>query len=83
MVAPFRIKVFFLIGFMAFPPTVSGAYTDLDVKLFNAAQKGNVELIEDLLEKGADINVKLGVDQWTPLMTASREGKTRSCQILA
>jgi ankyrin repeat protein len=27
------------------------------------------------LEQGVDINVRLGVDQWTPFMTASREGQ--------
>ncbi len=76
-----KITFFFLIGFL-FLPTLVGAYTDLDVKLFNAAQSGNTLLVEELLAKGADIHVKLGVDQWTPLMTASREGQLETVQYL-
>ena len=60
----------------------SNAYTDIDVKLFNAAQRGNIEEITVLLGQGADINVRLGVDQWTPLMTASREGKLETVEFL-
>ena len=60
----------------------SNAYTDIDVKLFNAAQKGNIEEITVLLGQGADINIRLGVDQWTPLMTASREGKLETVEFL-
>jgi len=52
----------------------AAGYTDQDVKLFNAAQKGNLEEIGDLLDRGANINIRLGVDRWTPLMTASRQG---------
>ena len=60
----------------------AAAYTDLDVKLFNAAQRGNTEQITILLAQGADINVRLGVDQWSPLMTASREGKLGAVELL-
>ena len=60
----------------------SNAYTDQDVKLFNAAQNGNVEKIKALLGQGADINIQLGVDQWTPLMTASREGRLEAVEFL-
>ena len=60
----------------------SNAYTDIDVKLFNAAQRGNIEEITVLLGQGADINIRLGVDQWTPLMTASREGKLETVEFL-
>ena len=35
-----------------------------------------------LLDQGADINVRLGVDQWTPLMTASREGRLEAVEFL-
>ena len=58
------------------------AYTDLDVKLFNAAQRGNIVKIPVLLGQGADINVRLGADQWTPLMTASREGNIETVELL-
>ena len=61
---------------------ISTAYTDMDVKLFNAAQKGNLEEIRVLLDQGADINVRLGADQWTPLMTASREGQLEAVELL-
>lgn len=64
------------------PVKLSRGYTDQDVKLFNAAQKGNIEQIRVLLDQGADINVKLGVDQWTPLMTASREGNLEAVELL-
>ena len=57
-------------------------YTDLDIKLFQAAQKGDVEKIEALLEQGADINVRAGSDKWTPLMTASREGHPEAVEFL-
>lgn len=56
--------------------------TDIDVKLFNAAQRGNLKKIESLSDQGADINVRLGVDQWTPLMTASREGQLDAALLL-
>jgi hypothetical protein len=61
---------------------LANGYTDQDVKLFNAAQRGNLEKIRVLLDQGADINVRLGVDQWTPLMTASREGKLEAVELL-
>ncbi len=64
------------------PVKLSHGYTDQDVKLFNAAQKGNIEKIRVLLDQGADINVKLGVDKWTPLMTASREGNLEAVELL-
>ena len=64
------------------PVKSSHGYTDQDVKLFNAAQNGNVEKIEVLLGQGADINVRLGEDQWTPLMTASREGRLEAVELL-
>jgi len=64
------------------PVKSSHSYTDIDVKLFNAAQNGNVEKIEVLLGQGADINVRLGEDQWTPLMTASREGRLEAVELL-
>jgi len=60
----------------------SNGYTNIDVKLFNAAQNGNIEKIEVLLGQGADLNVRLGVDQWTPLMTASREGRLEAVELL-
>ena len=61
---------------------ISNGYTGLDVKLFNAAQKGNLEKISALLDQGADINIRLGVDQWTPLMTAAREGQYEAVDLL-
>lgn len=60
----------------------SNGYSDIDVKLFNAAQNGNIEKITALLGQGADINVQLGVDQWTPLMTACREGHLEAVELL-
>lgn len=74
-----------LIGvvFVLFPAIEpANGYTDLDVKLFNAAQGGDIETIGGLLRQGADINVRLGVDQWTPLMTASREGRLEAVRLL-
>ena len=65
-----------------FLPVYGNAYTDQDVKLFNAAQKGNLEKIRALLDQGADINIRLGVDQWTPLMTAAREGRLEAVELL-
>ena len=61
---------------------ISNGYTGLDVKLFNAAQKGNLEKISAMLDQGADINIRLGVDQWTPLMTAAREGQYDAVDLL-
>ena len=60
----------------------SNGYTDQDVKLFNDAQSGNLEKIKVLLEQGADINIRLGVDQWTPLMTAACEGNLEAVELL-
>ncbi|MFH1488914.1 MAG: ankyrin repeat domain-containing protein [Pseudomonadota bacterium] len=60
----------------------SHGYTDLDMKLFRAAQDGDVEKIAALLEQGADINVRAGSDKWTPLMTASREGHPEAVTFL-
>lgn len=60
----------------------AAGYTDQDVKLFNAAQKGNLEEIGDLLDRGANINIRLGVDRWTPLMTASRQGHLEAVDLL-
>ena len=57
-------------------------YTDLDMKLFQAAQRGDVKKMEALLEQGADINVRAGSDKWTPLMTASREGRLEAVELL-
>jgi hypothetical protein len=77
------VKISFLITISCLLSINSaGAYTDLDVKLFNAAQRGNTEQITLLLAQGADINVRLGVDQWSPLMTASREGKLGAVELL-
>jgi len=61
---------------------ISNGYTGLDVKLFNAAQNGNIDKISALLDQGADINIRLGVDQWTPLMTAAREGQYEAVDLL-
>lgn len=61
---------------------IAAGYRDPDVKLFNAAQGGNLEKIKVFLNQGADINVRLGVDQWTPLMTASREGRLNAVELL-
>ena len=78
------LKTVFTIAilFVFFPAESSNGYTDIDVKLFNAAQNGNIEKVKVLLDQGADINVRLGVDQWTPLMTASREGRLEAVEIL-
>ncbi len=71
-----------IIILILFLPGYGNAYTDQDVKLFNAAQRGNLEKIRALLDQGADIDVRLGVDQWTPLMTASREGQYEAVELL-
>ena len=76
-------KTIFPIVFILFLSVESSnAYTDIDVKLFNAAQRGNIEKMKALLGQRADINVRLGVDQWTPLMTASREGRLEAVELL-
>jgi Ankyrin repeats (3 copies) len=72
--------IFILILFLSVES--SNGYSDIDVKLFNAAQNGNIEKITALLSQGGDINVRLGVDQWTPLMTASREGNLEAVELL-
>ena len=80
---PFPKTIFPLVILVLFLSVESSnAYTDIDVKLFNAAQRGNLEEIRTLLEQGADINIRLGVDQWTPLMTASREGRLEAVELL-
>ena len=71
-----------IIILILFLPGYGNAYTDQDVKLFNAAQKGNLEKIRALLDQEANINVRLGVDQWTPLMTAAREGRLEAVELL-
>ena len=71
-----------IIILILFLPVYGNAYTDQDVKLFNAAQEGNLEKISALLDQGADINIRLGVDQWTPLMTAAREGRLEAVALL-
>ena len=80
---PLPKKLFIIVTLVLFSPVglVIG-YTDIDVKLFNAAQNGNIEKIAVLLGQGADINVRLGVDQWSPLMTASREGRLEAVELL-
>jgi len=80
---PLPKKLFIIVTLVLFSPVglVIG-YSDHDVKLFNAAQNGNLEKIKALLDQGADINVRLGVDQWTPLMTASREGRLEAVELL-
>lgn len=76
-------SVFILVLLLLFHPLESAyGYTDLDVKLFNAAQGGDVVEITVLLEQGADMDVRLGEDQWTPLMTASREGRLEAVRLL-
>ena len=76
-------KTIFPIVFILFLSVESSnGYTDIDVKLFNAAQRGNIEKMKALLGQRADINVRLGVDQWTPLMTASREGRLEAVELL-
>jgi hypothetical protein len=82
MILSAKIRFFFFAGLLSILPVSANAYTDLDVKLFNAAQAGNIQKVEDLLANGADINVRLGEDQWTPLMTASREGKLEAVELL-
>ena len=72
--------IFILILFLS--TESSNGYSDIDVKLFNAAQNGNIEKITTFLGQGGDINVRLGVDQWTPLMTASREGNLEAVELL-
>ena len=55
--------VFILVIWVLFPAVEpANGTTDLDVKLFDAAQGGDVEKISVLLEQGADINVRLGED---------------------
>jgi len=80
---PLPKNLFIIVTLVLFSPVglVIG-YTDIDVKLFNAAQNGNIEKIAVLLGQGADINVRLGVDQWSPLMTASREGRLEAVELL-
>jgi len=78
----FPKTLFSIIILVLFLPGSGNAYTNQDVKLFNAAQRGNLEEIRALLEQGADINIRLGVDQWTPLMTAAREGRLEAVELL-
>lgn len=60
----------------------SVGYTDRDVRLFNAAEKGDVKRIEDLTEQGADVNVRLGENRLTPLMAAARRGHLKAVTVL-
>jgi len=44
-------------------------------KLLAAAKNGDIAAVENLLEKGADVNTR-AKDGWTPLMHAAQNGHT-------
>ncbi|XP_072018517.1 transient receptor potential cation channel subfamily A member 1-like isoform X2 [Amphiura filiformis] len=47
-----------------------------------AAQSNDVELIEELIQKGADINIKSSVDEATPLHIASKYNCANATEVL-
>ena len=49
--------------------------------LFDAAKKGDTKRVDELIEKGADVNVEDGTG-WTPLMYASAQGHTETVELL-
>jgi ankyrin repeat protein len=51
------------------------------ILMIGAAKKGNVKLIEELLEKGANVNAA-NMNGWTALMMASKNGHTEAVKLL-
>jgi ankyrin repeat protein len=54
---------------------------DLDKELFEACGRGNIEEVESLIKKGADVNVSY-TNGNTPLMVPSYYGYTEIVQLL-
>lgn len=52
-----------------------------ETELVEAAYKGDLKKMQDLLDKGANINGR-GMDDWTALTVAAREGNTEVIQFL-
>jgi len=58
------------------------SYGDIDAELLDAASKGDTSMTKDLINKGANVNVKNRWDGTTALMTAARQGKIETVRIL-
>nr|XP_056701367.1 2-5A-dependent ribonuclease [Euleptes europaea] len=54
---------------------------DKVVQLYNAVQDGSIEQVQQLLEEGLDINVKVKFG-WTPLLSAVQGGKVELVRFL-
>ena len=54
---------------------------DIDRKLCNAVWKGDVDSVQDYLQKGADVNYSAD-DGWTPLHWAAWRGNTDMKKVL-
>lgn len=63
------------------PALVSEKDKKGNLPLHLAAEKGWTEIIVALLDAGADVNAK-GLDDWTPLHYAAKDGSIGACRVL-
>ena len=58
------------------------SYVTHATPLTDAAERGNIKAVTELLNKGADVNVKVGRYGWTALMYATHKGHTDTAKLL-
>jgi ankyrin repeat protein len=77
-------KSFFIFGLLfvvVFALGLACKPADVNKSLLEAAERGSVEDVEDLLEKGADVNAKDEFER-TPLMLSALEGHAEVATLL-
>jgi len=72
-----RVLIVFLV--LVFAVTLFAK--DKNARLFNAAQNGDLVIVQKLISKGADVNAK-DEDGFTPLMLAAKNGHKDVCELL-
>ncbi|MBI5203673.1 MAG: ankyrin repeat domain-containing protein [Nitrospirae bacterium] len=58
------------------------SYVTHATPLTDAAERGDIKAVTELLNKGTDVNVKVGRYGWTALMYATNEGRTDIAKLL-
>jgi ankyrin repeat protein len=72
--------IFVLVFFLLLPLNVHSE--DINEDMIKAAQRGNMATVKSCIEKGANVNAKLGDSGFTALMLAAGEGHTEMVELL-